>query len=188
MPGVDETNGARVELCPVFEADIPFLAEMALLAAFPPGPLPERAGEMPRAVCWTEDWGRTGDAGVVAWRGGQRIGAAWRRIQAVPIATDASGKSLPEVIMAVSAGQRSRGVGERLLTALAVDATASGQVALSLTVHPTNLAQRLYDRCGFAIIQRDSHRLTMVKHLRPDQNEPGQVSSKVTPDCDGCAD
>ncbi len=58
-------------------ADLPFLAEMTLLAAFPPGPLPDGAREMARVVRWTLDWGRPGDAGVVAWRDGNRVGAAW---------------------------------------------------------------------------------------------------------------
>src|SRR5271157_4194530 len=55
----------RIELRPVSDADLPFLAEMTLLAAFPPGPLPEGASEMPH-VWVVGDRPETDIAGAVA--------------------------------------------------------------------------------------------------------------------------
>ena len=43
-------KGQRMEFRPVSVADIPFLDEMALLAAFPPGPSPEGASDMPHVT------------------------------------------------------------------------------------------------------------------------------------------
>jgi hypothetical protein len=92
-------------------ADLPFLAEMAVLAAFPPGRLPEGASDMPHVTRWTADWGRPGDAGVVAWSNGQRVGAAWCRIQTDVLARDGASLPLPEIAIAVSPGHRAGGIG-----------------------------------------------------------------------------
>jgi GNAT superfamily N-acetyltransferase len=152
-----------IDVRAVVEADLPFLAEMTLLAAFPPGPLPDGAGQMPRVVRWTQDWGRAGDAGVVAWRNGQPVGAAWCRIQdELPVRSEA-GDPLPEVAIAVSPDCRSLGVGARLLVALESEAAKSGQSALSLTVNTLNPAHHLYERTGFVLVRREGDTLTMVK-------------------------
>jgi uridine phosphorylase len=146
-----------LDLRPVSHADLPFLAEMTLLAAFPPGQLPQGAASMPRVVRWTDGWGRAGDAGVVAWRDGRRIGAAWCRIQDEPLAPNEDA-ALPEIAIAVVPNERSRGVGERLLAALADKCDQ----ALSLTVNAQNPARRLYERLGFAEVRREGDCLTMV--------------------------
>jgi len=154
-----------MELRPVSNADLPFLAEMTLLAAFPPGPLPEGASDMPHVTRWTVDWGRPGDAGVVAWSDGQRLGSAWCRVHADVLACDESGHPVPELAIADSPEHRTHGIGAQLLNALDRSAADAGQTALSLTVNAHNPALHLYERAGFEVVQREGNRLTMVKPL-----------------------
>ena len=144
---------------------MPVLAEMVLLAAFPPCPLPAGAAEMPRATRWTVEWGRTGDVGVVAWRGAERVGAAWCRLGDHVLAPDQAGRPLPELAIAVAPGHRSRGIGGALLAALERGAVATGHEALCLTVNARNPALRLYERAGYRFLERDGDRLTMTKAL-----------------------
>ena len=115
-----------MEIHCVAPADIPFLAETILLAAFPPGPLPDDAAQMPHATRWTDGWGRQGDAGVVAWRGGRRIGAAWCRLFSEALTLDADGRAIPELAIAVVPDDRAAGVGAALLGALAREAARVG--------------------------------------------------------------
>ena len=165
-----------MELRPVADADVPFLAEMTLLAAFPPGPLPEGASEMAQATRWTADWGRPGDAGVVAWGDGQRLGSAWCRVQADVVARDGAGHPLPEIAIAVSLTHRARGIGAQMLNALDRAAADAGHRALSLTVNAANPALHLYERAGFEVVRREGDRLTMVKPLGAPSPEPRLVS------------
>jgi GNAT superfamily N-acetyltransferase len=155
-------GGPAVELRSVSIADLPFLTEMALLASFPPGPLPVGASQMPRVVRWTQDWGRPGDAGVVAWRNGARIGAAWCRIHDEMIARDEEGRPSPEVAIAILPDHRSSGIGTRMLAGLVSECAKSGQRALCLTVNAHNPAHRLYERTGFVLVRREGDCLTMV--------------------------
>ena len=164
LPGMREpTVPTVVDLRPVYAADLPFLAQMALLAAFPPGPLPEGALAMPRVVRWTQGWGRPGDVGVVAWKKGVRIGAAWCRIQDEALVRDEAENAVPEIAIAVAPDHRSRGIGAKLLAGLEAEAAKSGQTGLSLTVNALNPAHRLYERAGFVLVRRDGGCLTMVK-------------------------
>jgi ribosomal-protein-alanine N-acetyltransferase len=154
-----------MELRPAAAGDLTFVAEMTLLAAFPPGPRPEDASASPRVTRWLEDWGRAGDVGLIAWHDGERIGAAWCRVQADVLARDEAGRPLPELAIAVAPQHRSRGVGTRLLDGLARAASNVGHTALSLTVNEQNPAHRLYKRSGFHVVGRDGTRLTMIMSL-----------------------
>ena len=154
-----------MEIRPASQADIPFLAEMSLLAAFPPGPLPDGAADLPRVRRWTEGWGRPGDAGVVAWDGGERVGAAWCRFQDEAIVRDDQGVAPAEIAIAVVPSRRSRGVGGDLLVALDRAAVERGHQALCLTVSPMNPAVRLYERAGFETVSRDGSKIAMMARL-----------------------
>jgi ribosomal protein S18 acetylase RimI-like enzyme len=120
---------------------------------------------MPHATRWTVDWGRPGDAGVVAWSDGQRLGSAWCRVLADVLARDEAGRPLPEVAIAVSPEHRSRGIGAQMLNALDRAAANAGHRALSLTVNAHNPALHLYQRAGFEVVRGEGSRLTMVKPL-----------------------
>jgi ribosomal protein S18 acetylase RimI-like enzyme len=158
-----------MELRPASTADLPFLTEMALLAGFPPGPLPEGAADMSRVTRWLTGWGRPGDAGVVAWHEGHRVGAAWCRVLGEVLVRDDAARPIPELAIAVAPDYQGRGVGTRLLDGLARAAAAAGHQAIALTVNSRNPALRLYERHGFEVVGRDGDRLTMVKSL----DQPG---------------
>ena len=160
-------GGDDLDMRPVSAADLSFLAEMTLLAAFPPSSLPDGARDMPRVVRWTQDWGRSGDVGMVAWRGDKRVGSAWCRIQDEVLVRDEVGDPLPEIAIAVLPEHRSSGVGASLLAALGAEATTRGLPALSLTVNALNPAHRLYERLGFILVRREGDCLTMVSTADP---------------------
>jgi ribosomal protein S18 acetylase RimI-like enzyme len=160
-----------MELRPVSADDLGFLVAMTLLAAFPPGGIPEAAAEMPHVTRWVEEWGRPTDVGVVAWHDGDspgeawRVGAAWCRVQDNVLARDAEGRALPELAIAVAPDHQARGVGRLMLDGIAQAASAAGHHSLSLQVNAHNPALRLYERVGFEVVGRDGDRLTMVKSL-----------------------
>jgi GNAT superfamily N-acetyltransferase len=97
------------------------------------------------------DFGRPGDAGVVAVTAdGARLGAAWFRLFSAEepgfgfIAVD-----VPELAMGVVPEARGQGIGSVLLDALLTLAREQGFRALSLAVDRQNPARRLYERKGF---------------------------------------
>jgi GNAT superfamily N-acetyltransferase len=97
------------------------------------------------------DFGRPGDAGVVAVTAdGARLGAAWYRLFSAEepgfgfIAVD-----VPELAMGVVPEARGQGIGSVLLDALLTLAREQGFRALSLAVDRQNPARRLYERKGF---------------------------------------
>ena len=150
---------------PVSPPDLAFLAEMTLLAAIPPGPLPEGAAGLARVRRWTEGWGRPGDLGVVAWDGDERIGAAWCRFQDEAIVRADGGAAMAEIAIAVVPSRRSRGVGGELLAALGNEAARHGHQDLCLTVGAANPALRLYERAGFTTVSRVGGRVAMATRL-----------------------
>jgi ribosomal protein S18 acetylase RimI-like enzyme len=98
---------------------------------------------------YVNNWGRPGDAGLVAWEAGP-IGAAWYRL--FPSSAPGFGfvdESTPELTIAVVPSRRGRGYGAELLTSLLAQAAEDGFSAISLSVEPDNPALALYERHGF---------------------------------------
>jgi len=102
---------------------------------------------------YLEDWGRPGDAAVVALDPSdhRRVGAAWYRLMLPERPgygfVDAS---TPEIVIAVVPDYRGHGVGMALLRKLLETARSKGFDALSLTVRRDNpVAWRLYELNGF---------------------------------------
>jgi GNAT superfamily N-acetyltransferase len=121
----------------------------------------------PHLAVYIEDWGRSGDAAVVARDATGAIGgAAWFRFF-----TEARhgygfiNDTTPEVSIGVQQLWRGLGVGTRLLEALHADARASAIPRLSLGVEHDNPALRLYRRLGYAELTRDTGAVTMVIEL-----------------------
>jgi ribosomal protein S18 acetylase RimI-like enzyme len=136
--------------------DHDFMAAM-LLEAFTWSPeLPRLSiDEMlrdPHISLYIDDWGREGDAGVVAENAaGAPVGAAWYRFFTDELHgfgyIDAA---TPEITIGVCAEARGQGTGRRLLEALLDVARETGVDALALSVEPTNIpARTLYERLGF---------------------------------------
>jgi GNAT superfamily N-acetyltransferase len=129
------------------------------MAAFPPGR--QAALELPHARRWLDGWG---DELGFAWEAdGRVVGAAWARVVEPVLASDGSGRAVPEAIVAVSEEARGRGIGRRLMAALMDRARAEGH-GLVLTVSERNpVAARLYERLGFRRVdQTPAGLLTML--------------------------
>lgn len=103
------------------------------------------------AARYLEDWGRRGDAALIAEEKAQPLGAAWYRL----FAADQPGwgfidEHIPEVALAVVEEHRGRGVGRALMNALIERATVDGFPALSLsTLEADGAGFRLYQSLGF---------------------------------------
>ena len=139
------------ELAP---AETDFLREMlyAALSWRPDVEVPPREWVLdhPEVVIYHRDWGRPGDAALVAEERGQPIGAVWYRL----FTEDEHGDGFvdertPELAIAVAEGNRGRGVGALLLEALHERARQDGLAHVALSVDHDNPAKRLYERIGY---------------------------------------
>jgi ribosomal protein S18 acetylase RimI-like enzyme len=134
--------------------DEPFLRKMMYEAAAwnPDWPHEEviEALSNPILARYIDGWRRPGDAGVIAERAGEAVGAAWYRL----FTADAPGygfvdERTPELGLAVVPLYRRHGVGTALLDALIDRAREDGYPALSLSVEPSNRSRLMYERAGF---------------------------------------
>ncbi len=154
----------RFELRPATAADEPLLTEMLRLAA---GWRADEAAELDaRTAMYVRGYGRPGDAGVVAERGGKPVGAAWyRRFTADHALFGFVAETVPELAIAVRHEARGTGAGSALLEELIGLAVRDGLPGLSLSVEKDNPARRLYERAGFETIRESDTALTMVRRL-----------------------
>ncbi len=170
-----------VTIRPLTAKDLPFLRRMLDAAAFWRPPPPGLVGRARQLVLrpvfrrllrnylglYHRDWGRPGDAGVIAETDGRPVGAAWYRLF-----TEAShgegyiDEHTPELAIAVEDGHRGRGVGRALLMALAERARADGFQRLGLSVDADNSAKRLYESVGYRDVGADDPEGRMVLDLR----------------------
>ena len=116
---------------------------------------------------YVNNWGRPGDAGLIAWENGP-IGAAWYRV----FPADAPGfgfvdEQTPELTIAVVPSRRGKGLGEQLLSALLERARSDGYGAVSLSVEPDNPALHLYKRHGFETVGERGGACVMAAELAP---------------------
>ena len=110
----------------------------------------------PIVARYLEEWGREGDAGVIAELDGEPVGAAWYRV----FTEDAPGWGFvdgetPELGIAVEPIHRRKGIGEALLRSLMVQAREDGFRALSLSVAAHNRSRMMYERAGFVKVRVD---------------------------------
>ena len=113
---------------------------------------------------YVQNWGRRGDAGVVAFEGPHVYGAAWYRL----FTADEAGfgfvdERTPELTIAVVPSHRGKGAGKELLDALLAQARADGYDAVSLSTDPAQAPY--YERFGFERVRDDPHAVTMKKAL-----------------------
>lgn len=145
----------RFIIRPSESVDLPFLFDMLWEAAAVDSGMRRLGKEAALAhqnnSKYLEDWGRSGDGGVIAIdASGQPAGAAWYRL----FPADAPGygfvaAGIPELSIGVSGQARGKGIGGALLDALTEFAKAEGFRALSLSVDRQNPAVALYERHGF---------------------------------------
>jgi ribosomal protein S18 acetylase RimI-like enzyme len=115
---------------------------------------------------YVENWGRPGDASVIALDEGFPVGAAWYRI----FRANAPGygfvdERTPELSIAVVPSRRGHGFGGELMDALLARARADGYVAISLSVAKDSPAVALYERYGFAKVEENDGAITMRAEL-----------------------
>ena len=112
---------------------------------------------------YVNNWGRQGDAGLIAWENGP-IGAAWYRV--FPASAPGFGfvdEQTPELTIAVVPSRRGKGAGKELLEALLVRAREEGYAAVSLSSSPEQAAY--YERFGFGTVRESEHAVTMLARL-----------------------
>ncbi len=152
------------------EGDLAFLEEMLFEAFFwdpaVPRPSLESFREQPEFTKLLANWGRAGDRAVIAHENGARCGAAWFRLWTPQIHSygfvDAN---TPELGIAVSSAQRSRGLGRMLLRVLIAAAREDGLPAVSLSVSPSNVARSLYESEGFRKVGESGTSWTLLLSL-----------------------
>jgi ribosomal protein S18 acetylase RimI-like enzyme len=156
-----------VNIRPAGPDDVEFLKEMLYEAAAwnPDWPREQviHALASSRLERYHRDWGRQGDAGVVAELEGEPVGAAWYRL----FTTEEPGfgfvdEKTPELGIAVVPLHRRRGIGETLLRALMVQAREDGYTALSLSVAVHNRSRMMYERAGFSKVREEDDGDTWV--------------------------
>jgi GNAT superfamily N-acetyltransferase len=113
---------------------------------------------------YVQNWGRPGDAGVIASAGPNAYGAAWYRL--FPASAPGFGfvdEETPEVTVAVVPSHRGRGTGGELLDALLERARAEGFTRISLSAEPGQTS--FYEKHGFREHSREDGTVTMVADL-----------------------
>ena len=113
---------------------------------------------------YVRNWGRTGDAGVIAMDGPHAYGAAWYRLFTV----DEPGfgfvdEKTPELTIAVVPSRRGKGAGREMLQALLDRARESGYRAVSLSTDAQQV--EWYEGFGFETVAESPHAVTMVARL-----------------------
>ena len=113
---------------------------------------------------YVQNWGRRGDAGVVAFDGPSVYGAAWYRL--FPESAPGFGfmdEETPELTIAVVPSHRGHGTGGELLEALLAQARADGFSSISLSAEPGQT--QFYEKHGFRELRREDGTVTMVADL-----------------------
>jgi GNAT superfamily N-acetyltransferase len=113
---------------------------------------------------YVSNWGRRGDAGVMALEGPHAYGAAWFRL----FTADEPGfgfvdEATPELTIAVVPSRRGKGAGAELLQALLGRAHEEGYAAVSLSTAKEQT--EFYERYGFETVREEPHAVTMVAKL-----------------------
>lgn len=129
----------------------------------PAGLRPISVLQQPGTRIYAENWGQTGDVGVVAQLASEDIGACWMRLLPVGIGLASIDAQTPQLGIALESPYQHKGYGHALMSAALQEATKAGYSQVSLTAHPLNPAQRLYKRCGFQSVgTRNGYQLMLA--------------------------
>ena len=144
--------------------DIPFLRDMLHHAYYWRESDPEASEPVARYVA---NFGRGGDAAMIAIEDHKRVGAAWYRL----FTRDEPGfafldEQTPEVSIAVVPSMRGRGIGSQLLESLLARARRERFEALSLSVERDNPSIKLYEKYGFRLVREEDNTVVMRAELQ----------------------
>jgi GNAT superfamily N-acetyltransferase len=113
---------------------------------------------------YVQNWGRPGDAGVLALAGPHPAGAAWYRLFTVrQPGFGFIDERTPELTLAVVPSQRGHGTGAELLAALLDRARADGYEAISLSAAREQAP--FYEKFGFERVGETPYAVTMLARL-----------------------
>ena len=113
---------------------------------------------------YVANWGRRGDAGVMALDGPHAYGAAWYRLfTAAEPGFGFIDETTPELTIAVVPSRRGKGHGAELLEALLDRARADGHEAISLSAASEQAA--FYETFGFEVVEEKPQAVTMLARL-----------------------
>jgi len=130
----------------------------------PAGPRPPDVLQSPGVRIYAEAWGRPSDVGVVAVVDGDDAGACWMRLLPPGVGLASVDDATPQLGIALEPAYQHRGHGRPLMETALTAAVAAGYRQVSLTVHPQNPAQGMYERCGFRRIEvRNSYHLMIAE-------------------------
>lgn len=115
----------------------------------PAGLRPVEVLQNPAVRIYAEDWGRPSDVGVVARVDGVDAGACWLRLLPAGVGLASIDNATPQLGIALEPQFQHKGHGRPLMLRALAAAWVAGYKRVSLTVHPQNPAQRMYERCGF---------------------------------------
>ena len=129
----------------------------------PPADLrPKEVLQTPGVRIYAADWGRSSDIGVVAQVNGKDAGACWLRLLPAGVGLGSVDAETPQLGIALEPEFQHKGHGRPLLLEALDAAACAGHKRVSLTVHPENPAQHLYERCGFRKVERRNNYHLMV--------------------------
>ena len=128
----------------------------------PAGLRPIEVLRAPGVRIYAENWGRPTDVGVVAQVGGADAGACWLRLLPLGVGLGSVDAETPQLGIALEPEYQHKGYGRPLMLAALQAARGAGYRQVSLTVHPENPAQYLYERCGFRKVDLRSNYCLMV--------------------------
>ena len=160
-------------ILPITVDDLPFVRAMLYEAAFwrATGDAPPIAAALcaPELAIYVDQWGRSGDAGLLARVAGRPVGAVW--VRRFPDHAHGYGyvdELTPELSIAVAPERRGYGIGGCLLSAMLALLRIDGARRVSLSVETDNPARSLYERFGFTPAAATEGAITMLLTLTPD--------------------
>jgi ribosomal protein S18 acetylase RimI-like enzyme len=117
---------------------------------------------VPGVRIYAENWGLPSDVGVVAQVNGTDAGACWMRLLPVGVGLASVDAETPQLGIALEPEFQHKGYGRPLMLHALKVAAQAGYRQVSLTVHPENPAQYLYESCGFRKVERRNNYHLMV--------------------------
>ena len=157
-----------LEFRPLVPGDQDKLWHWLHVALWDPPPAPLRPIEVLQAEgarIYAEEWGRPTDVGLVARVDGVDAGACWVRLLPPGVGLGSIDTTTPQLGIALEPQFQHKGYGRPLMLATLAAAREAGYEKVSLTVHPENPAQFMYERCGFRKVELRKTYILMVANL-----------------------